>query len=89
MLDDGILVLRHLDQIGLHEWHMPARLDQPIGELVRRHLAVLCQCGSSFRRQTLDAGLDRHAAGAAKQLQQFGAPQIDPRLHAEFEPAAG
>ena len=67
---------------------MAPRGQQPVGQLVRRKLAVLCQLVAPGFRQAFDAGLDRDAAPAPEQLQHLGLPQIDPRLHAELESEA-
>lgn len=66
---------------------MPPSLDEPVRQLVRRHLAVLGERGAAFRREALDPGLDRDASGSAQQSQHVRFPQIDSSLNAERQAA--
>ena len=79
----GRIITRLADEIGLHERHVPARHDQPLRQLGGGHGAALGERGAARLRQALDAGLDRHTARPAEQLEQRRLPQVDAGLHPE------
>src|SRR5436190_19065248 len=53
-----ILVLRHLDQIGLHKGNVPFGLNESVSKLVRRHFAALFERIAALGRETFDSALD-------------------------------
>src|SRR4051812_9116720 len=81
------LVGRCRNEIGLHEWHVPAGLDQSSRKFVRLHPAILVEHLPAFRRQTLDTGFDRDASGSAEKLEHVGLPKVYAGLDSELQPA--
>ena len=66
---------------------MALGFNEPLGKFFGRKLAALLERFAAFGGQAFDATLDRDAAGAAKEVEHVGLPQVDAGLDAEFQPA--
>src|SRR5688572_24511931 len=64
-------------------------MNQAIGNLIRRDLALLVEPATARFRDALDTGLDRNASCAAEQIDHRLVPQVNARLDAELNSAGG
>ena len=87
-VEQVLIVVRDLEQVGLDEGHVALGEDQALGQLLGAHAAALVERRAALLGHALDARLDRDAAGRAEQLEQLGLPEVDPGLHAERAPGA-
>ena len=87
VVEQVLIVVRDLEQVGLDERHVAFGEDQAIGQLLGAQATALIERCAALLGDALDARFDRDAACRAEQLEQLRLPEIDPGLDAERDRA--